>query len=117
MATASRGKGAMVPGIFPQLTVRTERKKWQLAFSSSWSMITRWQLTRLSLSFTLGLRQRKRWDVVVERKCCGCGEVVQRKWNGEEWRYLGIKKEEEMVYGFGEEFECTRWLRIELVKM
>ena len=49
--------------------------------------------------------------MVVERKCCGCGEVVQRKWNGEEWRYLGIKKEEEMVYGFGEEFDCTRWLR------
>ena len=55
----------MVPGIFPQLTVRTERKKWQLAIPPPLLSDAAHQVT-LSLGCS--------WSKVEEEVRCGCGE-------------------------------------------
>ena len=55
----------MVLGIFPQLTVRTERKKWQLAIPPPLLSDAAHQVT-----LSLGCSRSK----VEEEVRCGCGE-------------------------------------------
>ena len=78
------------PGILPQLTVRTERKKWQLAFPPPLLSDAAHKVTLSPLLSVQGRGRDERWlwrgSVVAGVKFCRGNEMVKR-------RYLGIKKE------------------------